>query len=539
MTSNFRVGTSVKLVTLLGVAWLLAGSGSTSAWMGLCHNAPGRLFPVVDWRAAYGGGLPQTHTLAIQEDTIDLTIEDGASQNVQSNQMLIRLRLPSASINRKQIAAWNSSGFIATITAEPGNIGPASMLITRAAHCNDRSNARTIVFRKVDWAGNMRNMYYMDFDHFWSSLGGKILNFTWQTDWNNHAYPPRYLAPLEIPAARNLGAVSRTFDRLDLYENRNGSLVHSWRTTMHIGSPVWTQQNLGPISQGYWSGQWFNIFTQQWVRGWLWNQDPEPMTSAATVSTDGTYINLFTRGAHYGINHMWSDANQNQFSPWTTLGHSTAITMPNTSANFTATSSPASVSWDNSGRVDVVVRGEDFAIWHMAWDGAQWTPWTSLGGWFTSGPSIVSRGPNRLDVFGRGGDGAVWMNSWTGTYWTGWHSLGGVITSDPVAVVYGTERIAVFARGTDNALWVTVDNGLGWFSGWGWLDGVITSAPAAIARPNHIEVFARGDNGELFQKTWNGPWGWKGYGGQSAYAGSSGWGDWTAIPLPACNGNGC
>jgi hypothetical protein len=521
-----------KLGTLSALAWLLlAGSGNTSAWMGYCHNAPGLLFPVVDWRAAYGGSLPQTHTFAIHEDTIDLTIEDGASQNLQSNQMLIRLRLPSASINRKQIAAWNS-GFVATITAEPGNIGPASMLITRAPHCNDFANARTIVFRKVDWAGNMRNMYYMDFDHFWDNLGGKILNFTWQSDWHHHSYPPRYLAPLEIPAARNLGAVSRTDDRLDLYETRNGSLVHSWRTAMLFGGPVWTQQNLGPISQGYWGGGYYNIFTGRWVNGIFWNQDPEPMTSAATVSTDGTYINLFTRNAHYGINHMWSDASQNQWSQWENLGTFNL-------GNFVATSSPASVSWDNSGRVDVVARGQDFAVWHMAWDGSQWTPWTSLGGVFSSGPSIVSRGPGRLDVFGRGTDGAVWMNSWTGTYWTGWHSLGGVITSDPVAVVYGTERIAVFARGTDNALWVTVDNGIGWFSGWGWLDGIITSAPAAIGHSNHIEVFARGDNGELFQKTWIGPLGWRGAGGASAYAGSSGWSGWTAVPLPACNGNGC
>ena len=519
---------SLKLATLLALAWLLPGSGTTSAWMGYCHNAPGLLFPVVDWRAAYGGSLPQSHTFAIHEDTIDLTIEDGASQNLPSNQMLIRLRLPSASINRKQIAAWNS-GFVATITAEPGNIGPASMLITRAPHCRDFANARTIVFRKVDWAGNMRDMYYMDFDHFWDNMGGKILNFTWQSDSQHHSYPPKYLAPLEIPAARNLGSVSRTYDRLDLYENRKGSLVHSWRTTMPFAGSVWTQQNLGPISQGHWSGQYFNIFTQQWVMGWFWNQDPEPMTSAATVSTDGTYINLFTRNAHYGINHMWAEADQNQWSQWGKLGD----------FNFTATSSPASVSWDNSGRVDVVVRGQDYAVWHMAWDGSQWTPWSSLGGVFTSGPSIVSRGPGRLDVFGRGTDGAVWMNSWTGTQWTGWSSLGGVVTSDPVAVVYGTERLAVFARGTDNALWVTVNNGSGWLSGWGSLGGVITSAPTAIARTDHIDVFARGDTGEIYQNTWKSPWGWRGYAGQPASAGSSGWGGWALAPLPLCNGNGC
>ena len=519
----------LKVNVIVALGWLLVGSDSTSAWIAHCFNAPGLLFPVVDWRAANGGALPQSHSFQIHEDNIDLTIEDGAIQNIPSNQMVVTLRLPSAWMNRKQIAAWNSTGFISTITAEPGNIGPVSMRITRQASCLDHANAHTIVFRKIDWAGNMRNMYHLDLDHFWSNMGGKILNFTWSSDSAHNPYPATYLAPLEIPVARNLGAVSMTFDRLDLYENRKGALIHSWKTSMPVGGPIWTQQNLGPISQGYWSGGYFNIFLNRWVNDTFWTQDPEPMTSAATVSTDGTYINLFTRNADYTINHMWSDANQNQWSQWERLG----------GFHFTATSSPASVSWDNSGRVDIFVRGMDFAMWHMAWDGTQWTPWEWLGGVFTSGPSAVSRGPNRLDVFGRGTDGAVWVNSWTGTQWTGWNSLGGVITSDPVAVVYGTERIAVFARGPDNALWVTANNGTGWPSGWGSLGGIITSAPAATASRDHIDVFARGNNGELFQNSWNSPCGVRCAGGASASAGSAGWGGWVSPPLPLCNGNGC
>ena len=140
----------LKLSVIVAVAWLLAGSERTAAWMGYCHRVPGVLFPVVDWRAANGGALPQSHSFAIHEDTIDLTIEDGASQNVPLNQMVVTLRLPSVYLNRKQIAAWNSSGFVATITAEPGNIGPMSMRITRPASCNDSANPQTIVFRKID-----------------------------------------------------------------------------------------------------------------------------------------------------------------------------------------------------------------------------------------------------------------------------------------------------------------------------------------------------------------------------------------------------
>jgi hypothetical protein len=520
---------------IVAVSLLLAAPGNAWARTGWCFNAPGFRYPVVDWRAANGGVLPQTHTLTWREDTITLTIEDGVSQNVLPNQMVVTLRLPSASIARKQIAAWNPSGYVASITAEPGNIGPASMRITRAPHCGDFGNTHTIVFRKVDSIGNMRDVYHLDIDHFWSNLGGKILSFNWSSEYfHDPTYPPKYLVPYEIPVDRNLGAVSRTFDRTDLYENRNGSLVHSWIAA----GAQWLQQNLGPMTQGYWSGQWYDVFAGRWRMGWLWNPDPEPMNSSASVSTDGTYINMFTRNYMHTISSKWSDGNQVQWSEWEDLAKNRPYEQE------LITSAPASVSWGGSDRVDVFARGTDFAMWHRWWDGAQWTAWESLGGGFTSGPAAVSRGPNRLDVFGRGGDGAVWMNSWTGTQWTGWSSLGGVITSDPAAVVYGPERIAVFARGTDNALWVTVNNGSGWLSGWGSLGGVITSAPALIGRWDHIDVFVRGDNGEIFQKTWNSPtWnspgGGRGHGGQAAHAGSLGWGDWTTPPLPACNGNGC
>jgi hypothetical protein len=507
------------------VAWLLLAVPG-GAWAQVCHEGrqvpgfvalPGLRYPVVDWRATSGGALPQSHTLAWWEDTIDLTIEDGRAQNVASNQMVITLKLASALIAKKQISGWNPSGFVSTVTAEPGNIGPSSMRITRPTDCVSGPDSHTIVFRKVDWVGSMRDLYYLDIDHLWSNMGGKVLTFTWTDDRSsrNPQYPLKSLVPYEIPVERNLGAVSVTWDRTDVYENRSFDLVHSWVTTVPpTGASQWTQENLGAI--GYWL-----------VGTWPFrNLEPVPMTSGPSASTDGAYVNVFTRHNLLGIVHRWSYANQLQWSSWEDLGG-------------VVTSAPASVSWGGSDRVDVFARGMDYAMWHTAWDGSQWAAWTSLGGVFTSGPSAVSRGPNRLDVFGRGTDGAVWMNSWTGTQWTGWSSLGGVITSDPAAVVYGPERIAVFARGTDNALWVRVNNGSGWLTGWGSLGGTITSAPAAVAHPDRIDVFARNEDGEIIQKKWQSPWGFRGYGGQSADSSSSGWGPWTQPPLPPCNGHGC
>lgn len=65
-------------------------------------------------------------------------------------------------------------------------------------------------------------------------------------------------------------------------------------------------------------------------------------------------------------------------------------------------------------------------MWHKAWIGASWqTDWESLGGVFTSGPTVVAWGLNRLDVFGVGTDNAVYHMAWTGAAWQAkWESLG-------------------------------------------------------------------------------------------------------------------
>ena len=57
---------------------------------------------------------------------------------------------------------------------------------------------------------------------------------------------------------------------------------------------------------------------------------------------------------------------------------------------------PAVTSWAPN-RLDIFALGQDLALWHMAWDGAQsrWQPWASLDGTLHSPPSVATWGPNR------------------------------------------------------------------------------------------------------------------------------------------------
>jgi hypothetical protein len=161
-------------------------------------------------------------------------------------------------------------------------------------------------------------------------------------------------------------------------------------------------------------------------------------------------------------------------------------------------------------------RTSDGAILESHFTGAGWTPFSSLGGTFTSGPAATGYGPY-IEVFARGTDGAIWQNQLDNGAWSGWSSLGGYLTSAPSAIARrGTNVLDVAARGGDNAIYLrTYVPGTGWYP-WGGLGGNLTSAPALDSHSDGIlDVFARGIDGTMQQQAWNGSqWlGWSSLGG--------------------------
>ena len=173
------------------------------------------------------------------------------------------------------------------------------------------------------------------------------------------------------------------------------------------------------------------------------------------------------------------------------------------------TSDPDLASWA-AGRLDVVVRGPDGAVWHEGFQDGQAFGWRSLGGGFKSGPSIVAPAPGRLAVFARGNDDALWVNAWNGAGWGGWWKLGGDLMTDPDAAAWGGGRIDVFAGGRDGALWHIAFDGAKWL-GWDRVGGAVTSAPtAASPAPQRLDILVRGSDGALWATKWTGtgwaPW---------------------------------
>ena len=170
-------------------------------------------------------------------------------------------------------------------------------------------------------------------------------------------------------------------------------------------------------------------------------------------------------------------------------------------------SGPAAASW-GSGRLDIVVRGTDNAVWHKWYAGA-WSGFESLGGVTLDNPAAVSWAPGRLDVFVRGTDNQLWHRWYTGT-WSAWEPLGGTLTSAPTVASWGAGRLDVFARGAGNQLihkWYAA----GTWSAWESLGGTLTSSPGTTSwGPGRIDVVVRGTDNAVYHKWYQGAWsGWE------------------------------
>jgi hypothetical protein len=176
---------------------------------------------------------------------------------------------------------------------------------------------------------------------------------------------------------------------------------------------------------------------------------------------------------------------------------------------------PVSATLAADGRLQMVVRGGDGAIWHAGRtvpNHVSFSPWTTLGGW--KSPSrhfadpVAALHDGRVLVFASGSDGAVWytgqINADQGS-WSPWRRIAAhPVASRPATVHDAAGRLNLLVRGENAAIWqYTLQRDGEWT--WASLGGVVVGAPVAVLRgpaaagaPARLEVFARGANGALW-----------------------------------------
>lgn len=175
---------------------------------------------------------------------------------------------------------------------------------------------------------------------------------------------------------------------------------------------------------------------------------------------------------------------------------------------------PDVTTW-GGGRLDIVARGGDNAVWHRWFSGGVWGPWERLGGTTFFSPTIVSTGVGQVDVFATGVDGQLWQDHWTGSGWTGWYPLGGGLTAAPDAASAAPGRLDIVARGGDGAVWHRYF--VSSWSDWMNLGGLTNGAPTAVSDgTGRLDVAARGSDDVVYRKSYNNGWAqWASTGGIS------------------------
>jgi hypothetical protein len=119
---------------------------------------------------------------------------------------------------------------------------------------------------------------------------------------------------------------------------------------------------------------------------------------------------------------------------------------PPPSTKVTVAGSPATCSRDGT-TIDYFFVGSDRAMWHR-----HNKQWDSIGGICTSAPAVIAgfENPGRIDVFVRGNDQALYQKIWDGTKWIDWHSLKGVVlagTDPSVTISNGMLNVTVIGGG--------------------------------------------------------------------------------------------
>ncbi|KAI5782681.1 hypothetical protein EDC01DRAFT_222278 [Geopyxis carbonaria] len=181
---------------------------------------------------------------------------------------------------------------------------------------------------------------------------------------------------------------------------------------------------------------------------------------------------------------------------------------------FFGSPSPRAASW-GIGHVAVVAVDKSRRLQVITYDSKNGSTWAikNLAGDATSRPAVVSRRTQYLDVLVRGGDGGLWHIANKAGVWTPWRSVSGAtkIVAEPEVIMFSPDRLDAFAWGVeDNALLHWIYNGR--TDEWREEERVgidIEGPPKAVLHYNDVLSVAAFDrNMAVLWRTWKEEEGW-------------------------------
>lgn len=163
------------------------------------------------------------------------------------------------------------------------------------------------------------------------------------------------------------------------------------------------------------------------------------LSSPTAVSCGAGRIDIFAKGRDQSLQHLKFE--NNQWGSWETIGG--PLTGP---YQHLASSTPL----DIGGNVPVYVNSGSQSIKPIN------PPPADPNFLSSTAPSVVAVQPGQLDVFVRGNDNALWHIWFYGGTWGAWESLGGQLCGEPGVAPKMTgvfnNKFSVFAAGSGNVM---------------------------------------------------------------------------------------
>ena len=291
----------------------------------------------------------------------------------------------------------------------------------------------------------MNYMDYSDDDSMFMFTTDQVVRMeaTLDNERRNLGSTKPVLTSPRLPAHAQIGAVSRSADKLDIFvTDRNGVIqTAAWEPAFTDGWHGWWQLNGGRAAPGapvnatsrsankldafvigtdnhVYTAAWEPAFTTGWHGWWqLRGGIAAPGAAVTVVSRSTNKLDVFVVGTD---NHVytaaWEPAFTDGWHGWWRIGN---VQVP--------AGSPIHVVSRSADKLDIFVTDVNGVIQTAAWEPAftdGWHGWWDLrGGRAAAGAPVtaVSRSANKLDVFVVGTDSRVYTAAWEPGFTDGWH----------------------------------------------------------------------------------------------------------------------
>jgi len=274
-------------------------------------------------------------------------------------------------------------------------------------------------------------------------------------------------------------------------------------------APVMCSSEQGKVDMIIRGSDNVSIFHRSYSNGFwsAWDSPSGGTNDQPACASEGSFVNVVVRGTHNEIWYNYRNDTSGMWGTWQNLGG-------------IAYGPPILIGSPSGARLDLVVQGADYGLWHKSFVNDQWSSsWDSLSGGTPSSPAAVSDG-QMLHVVVRGTHDEIWYNAlnFATSLWSGWNMLDGATQQTPSLTIGASGNLHLFVIGMNNGIYQKAKPSEGtWPSGWDSPGGATIYPIVVVAQGLDVHILVIGMDNNIDSSTLVGTsWlGWSRLGGET------------------------